>query len=178
MGTPKTPEFLPELFGVGIPSELPLNTVLKYTATPNCSINDKNSLDWPKAKLQSDGWNTAYIMLQMETSCKLDLTYYPFDEQTCNIAVRNTVTAAKGKICQHNLLSPATKLRQGNVFTPVCDSVHGGWCLCPSMHHRSHDQGGLCPGGLCLGGGLCPGWGLCPERKGLCPGVSVRETPV
>ena len=28
----------------------------------------------------------------------------------------------------HNyvLLPPATKLRQGNVFTPVCDSVHGG----------------------------------------------------
>ena len=24
------------------------------------------------------------------------------------------------------LLPPATKLRQGNVFTPVCDSVHGG----------------------------------------------------
>ena len=28
--------------------------------------------------------------------------------------------------------------------------------LCPSMHHRSHDQGGLCPGGVSLSGGLCP----------------------
>ena len=39
---------------------------------------------------------------------------------------------------------PATKLRQGNVFTPVCDSVHmGGGGLCPNMHHRSHDRGAL-----------------------------------
>ena len=31
--------------------------------------------------------------------------------------------------CQH-ILPPATKLRQGNVFTPVCHSVHrGGVCL-------------------------------------------------
>ena len=39
---------------------------------------------------------------------------------------------------------PQTKLREGNGFTPVCDSVHsgGGLCLC---------SGGLCPGGLCQG---------------------------
>ena len=43
----------------------------------------------------------------------------------------------------------------------------GGGGLCPSMHHRSHDQvclGGLCPGGLCPGGSL----------SGR---VSIRETP-
>ena len=57
--------------------------------------------------------------------------------------------------------------------------------LCPSMHHRLHDQGvsvcgGLCPGGLCPGG-LCPGGlclrGLCPGGLclgGLCLGVSVQ----
>ena len=28
-------------------------------------------------------------------------------------------------------LPPAIKLREGNVFTPVCDSVHGGGGLCP-----------------------------------------------
>ena len=67
-----------------------------------------------------------------------------------------------------------------------------GGGLCPSIHHRSHDQGGLCPGvslseGLCPGGSLsggvsvqrglclgdlCPG-GLCPESLclgGLCLG--------
>ena len=55
-------------------------------------------------------------------------------------------------------LPPATKLRQGNVFISVCDSVHGG--------------GGLFPGGLYLGGSI---------QGGLClrvsvQGVSVRET--
>ena len=29
---------------------------------------------------------------------------------------------------------------KSNVFTPVCDSVHGGWGRCP--------EGGLSPGGL------------------------------
>ena len=81
----------------------------------------------------------------------------------------------------------------------VNHSVQGG--LCPSMHHRSRDQGRgvYVQGGLCLGGslsrglypgGLCPG-GLCPQgwvsvhRGGslstgsgsLSEGVSVRETP-
>ena len=66
---------------------------------------------------------------------------------------RNVITAHK------------RSLGQGNVFTPVCHSVHGGrrgWL--PSMHHRSHDQhpGGVLPteewsvykGGFCLRGGL------------------------
>ena len=36
-------------------------------------------------------------------------------------------------------------LQEGNVLTPVCDSVHRG-------------GGALCPGGLCPGGGvICPG---------------------
>ena len=87
--------------------------------------------------------------------------------------------------CQHSqtepqFLSPATILRQGNVFTPVCNPVHGGG-LCPSMHHRSHDQGrslcretsvqgDLCAGGLCAGGSLCRGslW-----SGGLCAGGSL-----
>ena len=32
-------------------------------------------------------------------------------------------------------------LGQGNVFTPVCHSVHIEGGLLPSMHHRSHDLG-------------------------------------
>ena len=40
-------------------------------------------------------------------------------------------------------------LGQGNVFTPMCHSVHGG--------------GGLHPGGVCIGmGGLHPGGGQTP----------------
>ena len=88
-------------------------------------------------------------------------------------------------------------LRQGIVFTPVCDSVHRGRGLCPSMHHRSHDQrvsvrGGSVRGGLCLStrvfvqgslrgslsrGSLLNGGGLCP-RGSLSRGVSVRGDPL
>ena len=54
-----------------------------------------------------------------------------------------------------------TKLREGNVFTRVCDSIHR--------------EGGLCPGGVSVQwvsvqGGLCPG-------RSLSGGLSVRETP-
>ena len=41
--------------------------------------------------------------------------------------------------------------------------------LCPSMHHRSHDWGGLCLRGSLSRGGLCLGVSF--------EGVSVRETP-
>ena len=58
-----------------------------------------------------------------------------------------------------NHYRPQTKLREGDVSTPVCDSVHRGGGLCLSMLHKSHDQGGLCPGGS------------------LSREVSVRETP-
>ena len=58
-------------------------------------------------------------------------------------------------------LSPATKLRQGNVFTPVFDSIH---------------RGSLSGGGLCPGGGSVQGWSL---SGGISVhGVSARETPV
>ena len=74
-----------------------------------------------------------------------------------------------------------TKLREGNVFTPVCDSVHRGvsvqGVLCPGgfLSRSVSVQGGLCPVGLCpgLAGGLCLG------REVFCPGgVSVMEIPL
>ena len=73
-------------------------------------------------------------------------------------------------------LPPATKLRQGNVFTPVCDSVHreGGLCLgglCPGPGGSLSSGGGLCPGRALSGGGLCPGRSL--SRGGLCLGGSL-----
>ena len=100
------------------------------------------------------------------------------------------------------LLLPATKLRQCNVFTSVCQEFCPQGGLCPSMHHRSHDwgsqsraasvQGSLCPGESLSNGGLCPGvsvWGslfrgvsvqghLCPGGLcpvGLCPGGSLSR---
>ena len=74
----------------------------------------------------------------------------------------------------------------------VSHSVHR-WCLCPSMYHRSHDQGISVQGGLCSirsvsrgsvsrgsvsGGSLSKG-GLCPEgvsvQRSLCPGGLCLE---
>ena len=61
-----------------------------------------------------------------------------------------------------NLLPPSMKFRVGNVFTPVCDSVHwGGGVLC----------GGLCPGGLCPWGSLS--MGVSVHRVSV-QGVSVQ----
>ena len=91
------------------------------------------------------------------------------------------------------LLPPTTKLRQGNVFTPVCDSVHGEVSVQGSL-----SQGGLCPaprGSLSrsrgvsvqVHGGLCPGPGGSLSRSrgvsvqvqgGLCPGVSIQGVSV
>ena len=51
---------------------------------------------------------------------------------------------------------PQTKLREGNVFTPVCDSVHRG--------------------GVSVQGGSLSGGSL--SRGSLSGGLSVRETPV
>ena len=71
-------------------------------------------------------------------------------QSTVTIALNDSqVTILNSECRQIAFLPPATKLRQGNVFTPVCDSVHrvfsvqGGFC-----------QGVLCPGGS-LSGGLC-----------------------
>ena len=67
---------------------------------------------------------------------------------------------------------PATKSLEGNVFTPVCDSVHRGGSL---------SRGGLCPGGGSLSRGVshCPGWrgSLSKSRGSLSRGISVRSPP-
>ena len=102
----------------------------------------------------------------------------------------------KGTLPKYMLLPPATKLPQGNVFTPVCHSVHGEgslsqhapqvtwpgrvsvqWGLsrgvfvqgglCPGQSlSRVFIQGGLCPGGLSVQGGSMFG----DRNGGLCPG--------
>ena len=80
-------------------------------------------------------------------------------------------------------LPPATKLRQGNVFTPVCHSVHRGVsvpaCTVGHMTLGVSVQRVSVWGGLCLRvsvwGGFCPGkslsGGLC--TGGLCVGGSL-----
>ena len=74
----------------------------------------------------------------------------------------------KNTINHHVLLPPATKLRQGNAFLPVCDSVHRG----------SFSLGVICPGGSLSRGSLSGGLSRWSLFRGLCPeGFSVRETP-
>ena len=84
-------------------------------------------------------------------------------------------------------LSQVTKLRQGNVFTPAFQLLcsRGGRGLCPSMHHRSHDQGGLCPGRSLSGRSLSrvslsvqgvSVWGSLSRGGDLCPGPPLTET--
>ena len=50
------------------------------------------------------------------------------------------------------LLPPATKLRQGNVFTPVCDSVHGGVSVPAGT--TDHITGGSLSRGVSVQGGV------------------------
>ena len=50
-----------------------------------------------------------------------------------------------------HLYRPQTKLREGNVFTHVCDSVYSE---VESVSRRVSVWGGLCPGGLYRGGSL------------------------
>ena len=92
--------------------------------------------------------------------------------------------------------------REGNVFTPVCDSVHGRGAsvqrgvsvkrgslprdLCPGGPlFRSLCPAGLCPGGSLSGGSLSRGvsvqgisvWGV-SVQGGLCSGALVRWVSV
>ena len=68
-------------------------------------------------------------------------------------------------------LPPATKLGQGNVFTSVCDSVHGGggWRAWQGacMVGRHAWPGGCVVRGACMARGACVVKGACVAR-GAC----------
>ena len=52
----------------------------------------------------------------------------------------------KKLICRKGFLLSATQLRQGNVFTPVCHSVHGGGgCLAEAPPPRADTPGQTAP---------------------------------
>ena len=74
------------------------------------------------------------IRSDYSVTCGLDMTYFPFDTQTCSIDVATQelstfdANLTNGKRNSRFLPSP-TKLRQGNVFTRVCHSIHTGACL-------------------------------------------------
>ena len=70
-----------------------------------------------------------------------------------------------------NYYRPQTKLREGNVFTGVCDSVHG-------MGVPSCSQGGVCSWGGAWSQGVCSCGGGCLLWEGVCSwGVCSRGGP-
>ena len=72
---------------------------------------------------------------------------------------------------------PQTKLREGNVFTGVCDSVHRGVCLLPGACLLPEGGSGPRRGCLLWGGGAWSqgGWGQVVWSRGV-PGVETPPT--
>ena len=66
-------------------------------------------------------------------------------------------------------LPPATKLRQGNVSTPVYDSVHKGSLSRGSLSGGSLSRGSLSRGSLFRGASV-QYRGVSVQYRGLCPG--------
>ena len=60
------------------------------------------------------------------------------------------------------------------MFLHLCVILFTGEGLCPSMHHRSDDQGGLCPGGVSVWGRSVQGVSV---HEGLCPGDLSERPP-
>ena len=102
----------------------------------------------------------------------------------CGGETNKTKTAHFNVLC---ITARKRSLGQGNVFTLVCHSVHGGVSL---SQHASQvtcqgglcpEEGDLCPGALCLRGCLClrvsVQGGVSVQGESL-SGVSVRETPL
>ena len=77
-------------------------------------------------------------------------------------------------------LPPANEV-WGKVMFYTCVSLCSqGESLCPSMHHRSHDREGLCPGGLCPGRSLTRGvsvWGGALSRGRSLSGGGLSGRP-
>ena len=68
---------------------------------------------------------------------------------------------------EHIITARKRSLGQGNVFTPVCHSVHGGWGGGVSVPGRIT--------GRMIGGGLCPRGTMSGGRGDLCPRGSVAR---
>ena len=81
-----------------------------------------------------------------------------------------------------NLLSPATKLWQGNIFTGICHSVHMGGMhgkgACIGMWHGGHAWwGGVHGRGACVVEGM-HGRGAMHGRWCVWQGEGAGETPI
>ena len=80
---------------------------------------------------------------------------------------------------------PQTKLREGNVFTPVCDSVHRGrGCIPACIGQRGlypSMQWGVCLGVFAWGGvsalGVSAQGGVCPDAETDTLPMTQKQTP-
>ena len=90
---------------------------VKMHLTSHFRVTNNDKFDWTKIRLWHNGSNVAYITSELVTSCNLDLKYYPFDKQTCDVKVRNEVTSSKGKTKMSYALRTARLL-------PVSPSMH------------------------------------------------------
>ena len=74
-------------------------------------------------------------MCKLDTSCKLDLKYYPFDKQTCKVKIRNEVSSYKGNTFDWHLEpTPIIKVLLLN--------VHGQYCTHADMNSLWADNRG------------------------------------
>ena len=134
-----------------------------------------------------------YILLELVTtqelrSCEKKITTkWPFANIshgfTCSIhfltIYQKYIHIFNSLLNKDNFFSISTarkrSLGQGNVFTPVCHSVHSGgnlvWCQFLSGWRGVSVHKGVSPGGLYSGGSLSAG--LCPG--GLCLGGSLSK---
>ena len=80
--------------------------------------------------------------------------YYEHLSRSISIFFSDSHQCFKGlvtRITAKHFYRPQRSLRQGNVFTPVCDSVHRRGGLCPSGRGVCLGRGYLSQGVLCQG---------------------------
>ena len=134
--------------------------------------------------LQSTTWMTRYILIMQYYRIHyfvdvlwlidmVNMTPLLKDSQSTRLIYR--ILPVSHAYCNY---SPQTKFREGNVFTPVCHSAHGG------RHVSKHAMGRGCfPGDVCQRmssqGGCLPrgsAWGL--SAGGCTPPWIQRQTPL
>ncbi len=98
----------------------------------------KRSIPWSLVDVRSNGRCQAFTDDIYDTPCFLDLTYFPFDEQICDMSVANKVTTMQRKFLKDSFLNflfkqPPQALLKRIICLPVCNMTP-----CMSIQER-HD---------------------------------------
>ena len=147
----------------------PLKTVTLHWLRGFCVRNQKTSSNWMKATkgntLGSTHDDFGFIEYKVTTSWFL-----------CANVIDSKVRLQRVSTENEQFLLPATKLRQGNVFTSVCQEfcpqwgacMAGGWaCMVGACAWQGvYMAGGMCGGGHAWQGSTC-GRG-CVHGTGVC----------